>query len=257
MADSSHRAFKDHFSGHAGDYEAFRPNYPAELFAYLASIAPRRELAWDCATGNGQAAIRLAPYFNTVIATDASAEQIEQGRPCDHVRYAVAPAAAAPLPDSSVDLVTVAQALHWFDLPAFYAEARRVARPRGVLAVWCYEMHSITPEVDAIVSRLYHDIVGPYWPFERKLVEEGYAGIEFPFEEFKPPAFRMAEHWDLWRFLGYLGTWSSVKRYERANGNNPIAIVRDELEAAWGGPAIVREVIWPLHVRVAIVRPDR
>jgi SAM-dependent methyltransferase len=257
MSDSSQRDFKDHFSGHAGEYEAFRPNYPPELFAYLASIAPGREVAWDCATGNGQAAIGIAPYFAAVIATDASAQQIERARACDNVRYAVAPAAASPIAGSSVDLVTVAQALHWFDVPAFYAEVRRVARPDAVLAVWCYEMHSITPEVDAIVSRLYHDIVGAYWPPERKVVEDGYATIAFPFDEFSPPPFRMAEQWDFWQFLGYLGTWSSVKSYQRAVGHDPVDIVRRELEAAWGDAGLVREAVWPLNVRAGIVRRDR
>ncbi len=157
MSDSSQHQFRDHFSGHADRYEAFRPDYPAELFDYLASIAPGHELAWDCATGNGQAALGVAPYFASVIATDASARQIEQARPRENVRYSVSPASDAPTPDASVDMVTVAQALHWFDLPAFYTEVRRVARHDAVLAVWCYEMHSIIPEVDAIVSALYHE----------------------------------------------------------------------------------------------------
>ncbi len=257
MNDPSHLGFKDHFSGHAGEYEAFRPNYPAELFEYLASIAPQRELVWDCATGNGQAAIGIAPYFAAVIATDASAQQIEQARQCGNVRYAVAPASAAPIAESSTDLVTVAQALHWFDLPAFYAEVRRVARPDAVLAVWCYEMHSITPKIDAIVSRLYHDIVGAYWPPERKLVENGYATLAFPFEERISPPFRMAEHWDFSRFLGYLGTWSSVKRYQCSTGADPIDLVRLELEAAWGDLTLTRNVIWPLHVRAGVIRGDR
>jgi SAM-dependent methyltransferase len=257
MPDATDRNFKDHFSGHAGDYEAFRPNYPPELFAYLARVAPGRELAWDCATGNGQAALGIAPYFASVIATDASAQQIEQARPCENVRYAVAPADAAPLGDGSVDLVTVSQALHWFDLTAFYAEVRRVARPDSLLAVWCYEMHSITPEVDALVSRLYHDIVGAYWPPERKLVEDGYARIAFPFDEVTPPQFRMAESWDYGRFVGYLGTWSATKRYQHAIGHDPVDLVRRELETAWGDPSLVRQVVWPLHLRVGIARRDR
>jgi SAM-dependent methyltransferase len=254
MDNASARAFKDHFSGHAGDYEAFRPSYPAELFDYLARIAPGHDLAWDCATGNGQAALGTAPHFAAVIATDASAQQIEQARPCDNVRYKVAPAHAAPIAGSSVDLVTVAQALHWFDPPAFYAEVRRVAKPGAVLAVWCYEMHSIAPVIDALVGRLYHDIVGSYWPPERKLVEDGYATMAFPFDELSPPQFRMAEQWDYSRFLGYLGTWSSVKAYQRQNGADPVELVRPALEAAWGDVGLIREVIWPLNVRVGIVR---
>jgi ubiquinone/menaquinone biosynthesis C-methylase UbiE len=256
MNESTPKQFKDHFSNHADSYEAFRPNYPADLFEYLASIATGHELAWDCATGNGQAALGVAPYFKAVIATDASARQIEQARPGENVQYSVSPASDAPTSDASVDLVTVAQALHWFDLAAFYAEVRRVARPDGILAVWCYEMHSITPEVDAIVSRLYHDIVGSYWPPERKLVEDGYSTMAFPFKELTPPRFRMAEQWDFSRFLGYLGTWSSVKRYERAMGHDPVDLVRKELEVAWGDPAPTREVVWPLNLRAGFVGRD-
>jgi len=257
MSVSCGSGFKDHFSGHADTYEAFRPNYPVELFEYLASIAPGHELAWDCATGNGQAALGVAPYFSAVIATDASARQIEQARPGKNVRYSVAPASAAPTGDATVDLITVAQALHWFDLTAFYTEVRRVARPDAIVAVWCYEMHSITPAIDAIVSRLYHDIVGAYWPPERKLVEDGYSTMEFPFETVTPPQFRMAENWDFSRFIGYLGTWSSVKRYQGATGDHPVDLVRTELEIAWGDPARAREVVWPLHLRAGIVRRDR
>jgi SAM-dependent methyltransferase len=253
MSDSSHPRFKDHFSGHADSYEAFRPDYPTELFQYVASITPAHELAWDCATGNGQAALGIAPYFKAVIATDASAKQIDQARPGENIRYLVAPASKAPTASASVDLVTVAQALHWFDLASFYAEVRRVARPDGILAVWCYEMHSIIPEVDVIVSRLYHEIVGRYWPPERKLVEEGYATMAFPFEELSPPPFRMAKAWDLARLFGYFGTWSSVQRYTNANGDDPVDLVRKDLESAWGDPSIVREVVWPLNVRVGLV----
>jgi SAM-dependent methyltransferase len=257
MSETSQPPFRDFFSGHADSYEAYRPNYPPALFAYLASVVPRRELAWDCACGNGQATLGIAPYFRAVIASDASARQIEQARPCENVRYVVAPASDSQTPEGSVDLVTVAQALHWFDLPAFYTEVRRVAGPEAILAVWCYEMHSIIPDVDAIVSRLYHDIVGSYWPPERKLVEEGYSTMPFPFEELSPPSFRMAKQWDLAHLLGYLGTWSAVKGYQRAKGDDPVNLVRGDLELAWGDPALVRDVVWPLHVRAGIVSGDR
>ena len=164
-------------------------------FGYLSSLCPHHELAWDCATGNGQAAVALAPYFGTIIATDASQKQIDHARPRDNVQYRVAPADAAPLADGSVDLVTVAQALHWFDLPRFYDEVRRVARPDGIIAVWCYQLHTVTPEVDAIVNRYYSDIVGADWPPERRLVEDGYQTLAFPFEEVASPPFQMVHHW--------------------------------------------------------------
>ena len=241
---------KDHFSGHAACYQQFRPSYPAALFAYLGSLCPSHELAWDCATGNGQAAVGLSAHFSGVIATDASAQQIDQAQLDPKVRYLVAPAEQAPIDDATVDLVTVAQALHWIDLTSFYAEVRRVARPRGILAVWCYQLHNISPEIDAIVTRLYSDIVGPYWPPERKIVEDGYRTIAFPFDELTTPGFELVHSWDLEHLLGYMGSWSSTQRYRKQIGADPLPLIAQDLEAAWGDPAMTRNVIWPLHLRV-------
>jgi SAM-dependent methyltransferase len=247
---------KDHFSGHADRYVAFRPNYPDALFAYLASLCPVRDLAWDCATGNGQAAVALAPYFRGVLATDASQKQIDQARLHEKVRYLVAPAEGVPLENASVDLATVAQALHWLDLPGFYAEVRRVVRPGGILAVWCYQLHTITPKIDAVVTRLYADILGSYWPPERRLVEEGYKTLPFPFDELTPPGFQMTHSWDLEHLLGYLDSWSSTQRYRTQHGEDPRALIKADLEAAWGDPNRARIVTWPLHLRAGRVRPD-
>jgi SAM-dependent methyltransferase len=246
---------KDHFSGHADRYEAFRPNYSEALFTYLVSLCNRRELAWDCATGNGQAAVALTPYFQSVIATDASEKQIERARLRANVRYLVAPADRAPLGDASVDLVTVAQALHWFDLPSFYAEVRRVVRPGGVLAVWCYELHAISAEIDVIISRLYSDVVGAYWPPERRLVEHGYAALPFPFDELTPPSFQMTHEWDLGHLLGYVDSWSATQRYRAHTGKDPRDLIKSELEAAWGDLDQLRTVTWPLRVRAGRVWP--
>ena len=220
MSDS----FRDHFSGHAADYARFRPDYPEALFSYLASLAPARRLAWDCATGSGQAAAGLAPRFEEVVATDASAPQIEQAPPIPRVRYAVSPAESATLPDGSVDLVTVAQALHWFDLPSFFAEVRRVLVPGGVVAVWCYDLLSIASDIDPIVNRFYRDVVGEYWPKERSIVERGYGSLEFPFEEVEipPPGFTMEKEWTLPDLLGYVRTWSAVRRFMAARGEDPV-----------------------------------
>jgi ubiquinone/menaquinone biosynthesis C-methylase UbiE len=246
---------KDHFSGHADRYEAFRPTYPEALFAYLSSLCPLRELAWDCATGNGQAAVALAAYFEEIIATDASQQQIDHARARVNIHYHVAPADNAPVADASVDLVTVAQALHWFDLSRFYAEVRRVTRPDGVVAVWCYQLHSITAEIDAIVNHYYADIVGADWPPERRLVEEGYKTLAFPFDEITPPAFQMVHRWDLSQVLGYLGSWSATQRYQKRTGADPLELIRSELTAAWGDPGAPRDVTWPLHLRVGRVSP--
>jgi hypothetical protein len=247
---------KDHFSGHADRYEAFRPTYPEALFAYLAALCPFHDLAWDCATGNGQAAVPLAAYFRAVIATDASQKQIDQARPREKVRYLVAPADKVPIDQASVDLVTVAQALHWLDLTGFYAEVRRVARPGCVIAVWCYQLNTIAPKIDATIHRLYADIVGADWPPERRLVEEGYRTLDFSFQEFALPPFQMVHSWDLEHLLGYLGSWSSVQRYRTRTGLDPLELVRAELEAAWGDPKQARGVTWPLHVRAGRVSPQ-
>jgi SAM-dependent methyltransferase len=231
-------------------YEAYRPTYPESLFAYLASLCSVHELAWDCATGNGQAAVALAPYFGTVFATDASQRQIDQARPQKKVRYLVATADAAPIDDTSVDLVTVAQAFHWFDLPRFYAEVRRILKPGGILAVWCYQLQTITPEIDAMIHHLYSDIVGSDWPPERRLVEEGYRTLPFPFDEIAAPPFQMVHSWDLDHLLGYLGSWSSTQRYQKRTGEDPLDLIKEQLKAAWGEPGRPRDVTWPLHLRV-------
>jgi SAM-dependent methyltransferase len=242
--------FKDHFSGHAPDYSSFRPTYPAALYEYLASLAPAHDLAWDCATGNGQAALGLAPFFRTVVATDASRKQIGQARPHERVAYVVAPAERSPLPDATVDVVTVAQAVHWFDLERFYAEVRRVTKPGGVLAVWCYHLHTVSPEVDAAFRRLYADVLGPYRPPEWRLTESGYTELALPFEEFSPPRFQIARRWALDRLLDYVRTWSACRRFLRETGSDPTDVVRRELETAWGDPAEDLEIVWPLHMKV-------
>lgn len=242
--------FKDHFSGHAADYRQFRPTYPMELFAFLASAALGRELAWDCGAGSGQAAVPLAEHFTKVFATDASAEQVKNAETHPKVEYAVAPAEACPLPDASADLVTVAQALHWFDLTRFYSEVNRVLRPGGVLAVWTYDLHRVSAEVDPLLERLQVEFVGPYWPPERALVDAGYRTIPFPFDEVSAPQFELTAEWPLPALLGYMNTWSATKRFEAANGFSPVARLENDFAAVWGDPATVRTVRWKLALRV-------
>jgi len=245
--------FKDHFSGHSQDYARFRPTYPAALYAYLAGLTPGRSLAWDCATGNGQAALGLAAHFARVVATDASAEQIAAAAPHPQVEYRVAPADASGLAEKSADLVTVAQSLHWFNLEDFYAEVTRVLKPGGVVAAWCYALMRVAPKVDAVVDRFYREIVGPYWPPERAHVDAGYRTLAFPFTGIAPPPFRMETHWTLDELVGYLETWSATQRYRKANGTNPLDQIRDPLAWAWGAPRAARTVVWPLHLRAGRV----
>ncbi|HEY2802168.1 MAG TPA: class I SAM-dependent methyltransferase [Chthoniobacterales bacterium] len=241
--------FKDHFSRQSTDYAKFRPRYPRELFEFIAAAAPASQRALDCATGNGQAAVALAELFAEVIGIDASAEQIASAQPNERVEYRVAPAEASGLAAQSCDAVTVAQALHWFDLVAFYAEAKRVLKPRAVLAVWTYDELRISLEVDAIVRRFHDQVVGPFWPAERKLVGRGYQELRFPFEEIAAPPFQIEDHWSRDRLLGYLRTWSATQQFLAANGRDPVALIEDDLVHAWGEPK-ERLAAWPLTVRI-------
>jgi SAM-dependent methyltransferase len=245
-------SFKDHFSGHAAQYAQFRPHYPASLFQYLAKVAPARDRAWDCATGSGQAAIGLAEYFHEVSATDASEQQISNAESRPNILYRVAPAEASGLADRSVDLVTVAQALHWFDCPAFFAEAIRVLRPGGIIAVWAYTLLKIAPEIDALVDRFYYVTTEPYWPPERKIVEGHYRGIAFPFHELTPPSFQLEENWRLDQLIGYLRTWSATRRFIKERGFDPVSDLERELLPRWGEREQARIVRWPLHLRIGL-----
>lgn len=238
------------FGAVAGDYATFRPTYPDALFAWLAAESPGRTLAWDCATGSGQAALALAEHVDAVVATDVSAAQLVHARPHARVRYAVAPAEASPLEDASADLVTVAQALHWFDRDAFFAEAGRVLRPSGLLAVWTYGLFESTPAVDRVVARYHDDVLASYWSPARRLVDEGYASVAFPFEPVDVPPFAMVADWTLQRVVGYLATWSARQAFLRATGEDPLPPLRDDLRAAWGDSAQARTLRWPLSVYV-------
>jgi SAM-dependent methyltransferase len=247
-------AFQDHFSGHAAVYAAARPDYPAELFDWLASIAPGRSMAWDVGTGNGQAAVALAARFDRVIATDPSAEQIANAVADPRIEYRVARAEdGAGVASACVDLITVAQSLHWFDRPAFYQRVRDTLVPGGVIAAWCYGLSTVDAAVDSIVEDFYTNVVGPYWPPDRSWVEDGYRTIDFPFAEINAPAFAMQHDWTLKQFLAYLQTWSAVKRYTAGEGRDPIEPLQDRLAAGWGHSRSKRMVRWPLYLCVGRV----
>ena len=241
---------QDHFSKVAGDYAAYRPRYPEKLYQWLASVSPGTRLAWDAGTGNGQAAVALAAFFQRVIATDFSADQIREAAADPRVEYQVASVEKSGLADESVELITIAQALHWFNPEAFFAEARRVLVPGGVIAAWTYGVvHGDDRPTDELLHQFYYDEMGPWWPENRKLVEAGYRTIRFPFTELSPPPFEMRVRWSLGELLGYIGTWSAVSRCREGSGTDPLASLATRLAAVWGDPQAQREIRWPLSMR--------
>jgi SAM-dependent methyltransferase len=242
--------FEDHFSGHSEQYAQHRPKYPDVVYDYLASLAPGHSLAWDCGTGNGQAAVGLANHFDKVYATDASAEQISAAHPHDNVDYHVEPAEHVSLASDSADLVTVAVAVHWFDFDRFYSEVKRVLKPGGILAVWTYNLVEISPEIDEVIWHYYGEIVGKYWPERIRYLEERYETLPFPFKEIAPPGFTMEINWNLIQLAGFLDSWSATQRYKTEHGTHPLEVIWPRLLEAWGDENEPRLIRWPLHFRI-------
>lgn len=245
-------SFKDLFSVQAEDYVKFRPTYSVELFNYFASLTDNHNLAWDVGTGNGQAAIELTRYYKNVIATDPSQSQLDKAIAHKNIQYINAPAEKSPLESDSVDLITVAQAFHWFKQKEFFAEVERVAKPNAIIAIWCYELAKISPEIDAKIFELYDGTLGNYWEKERKLVEEGYRNEYIPFGEIRAPEFTLSAHWSLDHLMGYLSTWSALQKYIKEEEKNPLQSFYPELKAIWGADE-KKLVTWKLGLRVARV----
>jgi len=242
--------FKDHFSGNSDQYQTYRPGYPQDLFRQLSGLTDTHDLAWDCATGNGQAASELCEYYSQVVATDASQTQIRSAVRNPKICYWVATAERSAIRSGSVDLIAVAQAMHWFDLDGFTSEVSRVLKPGGILAAWTYGLTRVDPGVDAVVNHLYGPVLDAYWPPERKLVENGYQDFELPLPEIDMPEFKMTQQWTLPRLMGYLGTWSAVKRYRQQTGVDPLAVLSAEFHAQWGEVDKPKQITWPLRTRV-------
>jgi ubiquinone/menaquinone biosynthesis C-methylase UbiE len=242
--------FEDHFSKQSQTYVQYRPTYPKEIYSYLASITPGHSLAWDCGTGNGQAAVGLAEHFDRVFATDASAEQISRAYTHPNVEYHVEPAEHTSLADSSADLVTVAVAIHWFNFDEFYREVKRVLKPNGILAVWTYNLTEISPEVDAVIKDYYFRTLKGFWPERIRYLEQEYKTIPFPIEEINPPSFSMEADWNLDQFTGFLTSWSATQRYKEQNGRHPLEQIWGKLVTAWGNEDDIRAIRWPLHFRI-------
>jgi SAM-dependent methyltransferase len=245
------KPYADHFSRLALAYAECRPGYPDALFDYLAQSVDRHELAWDCAAGSGQASVSLAQIFEHVVASDASAGMLARAPRHPKIEYRVAPAESSGLGNATVDLITVAQALHWLDLRSFYAEVKRVLAPGGVLAVWAYgTQHLDHAAMDDLLGHFYREVVGPYWPPERGHVESGYKALPFPFTEIAAPPFVMWARWTLAQLLGYIRTWSATQRYRDQVGQDPVEQLGSELIRYWGEPEAARRVTWPLSLRV-------
>ena len=250
----SKEVFKDHFSSGSSSYAAYRPTYPPALIDFLAGISPGLGRALDCGCGTGQLSVLLADRFAEVVATDASAAQIENAQVHDRVTYKTALAEDSGLAPASVDLITVAQAAHWLDLEKFYAEVRRVAAPGAVVALIAYGvLHVDGAAADAVLKDFHYIGIGPYWPPERQLVEEGYRSLPFPFAELKAPPLAIEVEWGLEDILGYVGTWSAVKAAHKALGIDPLEKLRADLVAVWGGAEVRRKIVWPLSLRVGRV----
>jgi SAM-dependent methyltransferase len=239
------------FSLVAKDYAAGRPGYPDELFDWLAATASGRKLAWDAATGNGQAAWGLAHRFDRVIATDLSEEQLRHARQNLKITYRVAASEASGLADRSVDLAVSAAAAHWFDLPRYYEELRRVVRPGGVAAAWTYHVARVDAPLDVILWRLYEEVLGPYYPPNVRLVDDGFAGIELPGREIPAPPFFATVRWNAGQVAKFAASWSAVPAYIAATNRNPIPELEAEVVAAFGGPDVVRTLRFPLYIRAS------
>ena len=243
--------FKDHFSQRAALYAACRPHYPESLFSYLASVTAAHDLAIDCGTGNGQAAVGLAAHFTRVEGVDPSSAQIDKATARANIRYRLAPAEQTGGISRSADLVTAAQALHWFNPPAFFAEATRLLKPDGAIAVWGYGDPVLDkPRLHDLLHTFNRIKLEPYWFAERQLLLDGYRTIDFPFAELTPPTFELRASWTLAQLLGYLRTWSSAARYLEQQGLDPVSELEPSLASEWGDPAIARLIRWPLYLRV-------
>jgi ubiquinone/menaquinone biosynthesis C-methylase UbiE len=241
----------DQFSAVAEAYAARRPSYPDELFDHLSALCLRTELAWDCGAGSGQASLPLARAFRRVIATDSSRAMLARAVRHERVVYVVATAEACPLDSATADVVTVAQALHWFNPESFYREVERVLAPGGILAVWTYGSQLLDhPAMDRVLTEFYEDTVGPYWASERRHVESGYRSLPFPYPELPAPAWVMERRWSLDDLLGYIGTWSATQLARESTGSDPVMDLRGRMLPLWGDPGTLRRVRWPLNVRV-------
>jgi len=244
---------KDNFSKQAVNYAKYRPNYPDSLYQEILKTVDRFDKAWDVGTGNGQVAQTLSLYFKEVFATDISEKQIQQAVKKVNIQYTIAPAEHTLFPNDHFNLITVAQAIHWFKFDDFYSEVKRVAKPDATIAVWGYGLLNISKEIDAYIEAFYSKTIGPYWDSERKLIDDAYTTIPFPFEIIPTPSFEMEYQWNLSDLEGYLNTWSSVQHYISQNGTNPVPVLINKLAALWREEEL-KKVTFPIFLKLGKIK---
>jgi ubiquinone/menaquinone biosynthesis C-methylase UbiE len=240
----------DLFSDKSNLYAQARPTYPQSLYDFLSSCVADKNKVWDCATGSGQAAIALAELFNEVQATDLSEQQISQATLKDRIIYSVQPAERTNFADNNFDLITVAQAIHWFDFEKFWPEALRVLKPSGIFAAWGYDWLKISPEIDTAIHENILQIIRPYWAKQNQLIWDGYKDIQFPFEKITAPKITMNQHWNLPQVLNYIHTWSATRQCMQDRGMEFFDIATKKIEAVWGDARDVKEIAMNLHLYV-------
>jgi SAM-dependent methyltransferase len=244
---------RDLFSGHASVYKAFRPTYPDALYQFIYQHLKNYNSAWDCATGNGQVSQYLSQHFQQVFATDISQQQLDNAYRAGNIFYSVSPAEHTAFAENTFDLITVGQALHWFDRDKFYQEVKRVGKPDSLLAVWGYALLYIEPDIDEIIMDFYTKIVGPYWDEARKLVEQQYKTISFPFEEIAAPDFSIDVEWGFAQLTGYLESWSATQKFIQANHFNPVTELMEKLKPHWQTNEI-KPVRFPVFLRLGKIK---
>ena len=243
---------KDNFSSHADKYARYRPGYPKELFEYISGLANAHELAWDCGTGNGQAASQLSKYFNKIYATDISAKQLDNAVRADNIIYAQEPAEKVSLADGSTDLITVSQALHWFDISSFHKEAKRVGKVNAIIAIWTYSLLQVNTDIDELINAYHYKTLKEHWDPERKHVDDGYANIPFPFTPLPSPSFNIVLNWQREDIEGYINTWSGTQKFIAVNNYNPVNDLMKEVYKVWPAGKTER-VNFPIHLKVGRV----
>lgn len=242
---------KDYFSGHSKLYATFRPTYPDALYEFIFNHVKQFDVAWDCATGNGQVAQVLAKHFKQVFASDISSEQLKHAHQANNIVYRAEPAEHTSFTGNQFNLITVAQAIHWFDRANFFQEVARIAKPDAILAVWGYANCMVNPEIDKFFFHFYQNTVGPYWDKARVLIEEHYRTIVFPFEEIPAPPFQINVQWNLDQFAGYITTWSATQKYIQATGVDPVPEFIGQVKPYW---RLTMPVTFPVFLRLMRVK---